>query len=155
MNKLLMGLLVFLVMVSGVTSYLCLGEGNIRETPALRDVVLYDTSMTSYKAKSKDIFNTKGYFIDKKTNSKFVTSIEDKLYREFHRGNETPIELQKAVSIDTIENSQEGALYRLAGLFLHVLTIGFAGALFILELERLRKSRTKSDKKESTREPYF
>lgn len=150
-----MGLLFSLAIVSGITGYLLLGEGKIRETPILRDVVLYDTSMTSYKSKSKDVFNTKGYFIDKETNSKFVASIEDKLYREFHRGNESPIELQKAVSIDTIENSQEGALYRLAGTMMPIIIIGFVVSFFIIETERLRRTKPKSSKKELKHDSYF
>lgn len=109
-----------------------ISESFKRTERMLRDVTLYDTSVTSYKVKSNTIVNTNGYFLDKATNLKFKATIQDKLYRDFQEGKSKPIDIQREFNLDEIENSSDGPLLKFLGSVLIILLVGSAGAVIII-----------------------
>lgn len=139
-NKLLAFLVCGVIFCTLASSYLMFQESFKRTEMTLRDVTLYDTSVTTYKAKSNIIVNTKGYFLDKATNLKFNAPIQDKLYRDFQEGKNKPIDIQREFNIDDIENSSDGPLLKFLGSVLIILLVGSAGAVIILNRESTQKN---------------
>lgn len=127
-NKVLAFLVSGVVLFTLLASYLLFQESFKRTERMLRDVTLYDTSVTSYKVKS----NTNGYFLDKATNLKFKATIQDKLYRDFQEGKSKPIDIQREFNLDEIENSSDGPLLKFLGSVLIILLVGSAGAVIII-----------------------
>lgn len=137
-NKIVVLLLTGVIISALMSSYLMFQESFARTEMTVRDVTLYDTSVTSYKAKSNTVVNTKGYFLDKATNLKFTASIQDKLYREFQEGKNKPIDIQREFSIDDIENKSDGLIMKLCGTLLLVLLVGGLGCVIIINLQANR-----------------
>ena len=126
-NKILAFLMSGVVLFTLLASYLMFQESFKRTERTLRDVTLYDTSVTSYKVKSNTVVNTNGYFLDKATNLKFKAPIQDKLYRDFQEGKSKPIEIQRAFSLDNIENKSDGLLMKLCATLLLIMLVGGLG----------------------------
>lgn len=123
------------VLFTLLASYLMFQESFKRTERTLRDVTLYDTSVTSYKVKSNTVVNTNGYFLDKATNLKFKAPIQDKLYRDFQEGKSKPIEIQRAFSLDNIENKSDGLLMKLCATLLLIMLVGGLGCVVIINLQ--------------------
>lgn len=134
-NKIVVLLLTGVIISALLSSYLMFQESFARTEMTVRDVTLYDTSVTSYKAKSNTVVNTKGYFLDKATNLKFTASIQDKLYREFQEGKNKPIDIQREFSIDDIENKSDGLIMKLCATLLLVMLVGGLGCVVIINLQ--------------------
>lgn len=131
-NKILAFLVSGVVLFTLLASYLLFQESFNRTERTLRDVTLYDTSVTSYKVKSNTVVNTNGYFLDKATNLKFKAPIQDKLYRDFQEGKSKPIDIQREFNLDDIESSSDGPLLKFLGSVLIILLVGSAGAVIII-----------------------
>lgn len=123
-----------------LASYLMFQESFKRTELQLRDVTLYDTSVTSYKAKSNTVVNTNGYFLDKATNLKFKASIQDKLYRDFQEGKSKPIDIQREFNLDDIESSSDGLTLKFLASILILLLIWAAGVVIITNLQSKAKT---------------
>lgn len=134
-NKILAFLMSGVVLFTLLASYLMFQESFKRTERTLRDVTLYDTSVTSYKVKSNTVVNTNGYFLDKATNLKFKAPIQDKLYRDFQEGKSKPIEIQRAFSLDNIENKSDGLLMKLCATLLLIMLVGGLGCVVIINLQ--------------------
>lgn len=131
-NKVLAFLVSGVILFTLLSSYLLFQESFKRTERTLRDVTLYDTSVTSYKVKNNTLINTNGYFLDKVTNLKFKSPIQDKLYRDFQEGKSKPIDIQREFNLDEIENSSDGPLLKFLGSVLIILLVGSAGAVIII-----------------------
>lgn len=137
-NKIVVLLLTGVIISALLSSYLMFQESFARTAMTVRDVTLYDTSVTSYKAKSNTVVNTKGYFLDKATNLKFTASIQDKLYREFQEGKNKPIDIQRELSLDDIENKSDGPVMKLCATLLLVMLVGGLGCVIIINFQANR-----------------
>ena len=137
-NKIVVLLLTGVIISALLSSYLMFQESSVRTAKTLRDVTLYDTSVTSYKVKSNTVVNTKGYFLDKATNLKFTASIQDKLYREFQEGKSKPIDIQREFSLDNIESKSDGLIMKLCATLLLVMLVGCLGCVVIINLQARR-----------------
>lgn len=131
-NKILTLLVSGVVFFALLSSYLMFQESFKRTDLKLRDVTLYDTSVTSYKVKSNTVVNTKGYFLDKETNLRFTAPVQDKLYRDFQEGESKPIDIQREFNLDDIENSSDGPLLKFLGSVLIILLVGASGTVIII-----------------------
>lgn len=134
-NKIVVILLTGVIVSALLSSYLMFQESFTRTAMTVRDVTLYDTSVTSYTSKNNTVINTKGYFLDKSTNLKFTASIQDKLYREFQEGKGKPIDIQRAFSLDNIENKSDGLLMKLCATLLLFMLVGGLGCVIIINLQ--------------------
>lgn len=137
-NKIVVLLLTGVIISALMSSYLMFQESSIRTVKTLRDVTLYDTSVSTYQAKSNTIVNTNGYFLDKATNLKFTASIQDKLYREFQEGKNKPIDIQREFSLDNIESKSDGLIMKLCATLLLVMLVGGLGCVVIINLQARR-----------------
>ena len=124
-------------------------ESFARTAMTVRDVTLYDTTVTSYTSKNNTVVNTKGYFLDKSTNLKFTSSIQDKLYREFQEGKSKPIDIQREFSLDNIENKSDGLIMKLCATMLLIMLVGGLGCVVIINLQANKNQATneKNDEK--------
>jgi len=139
-NKILAFLVGGVILCTLASSYLMFQESFKRTELKLRDVTLYDTSVTSYKVKSNTVVNTKGYFWDKETNLTFTAPIQDKLYREFQEGKNKQIAIQREFNLDTIENKYDGPLFKFLASVLIILLLGSAGAVIIINQQSKAKN---------------
>jgi hypothetical protein len=142
MNKFIPVILGVIVILTLLSSYLMYVESGKRTALTVRDVTLYDTSVTSYKVKSNTVVNTKGYFLDKETNLKFTASIQDKLYREFQEGKSKPIDLQREFNLDTIEDTSDGPTLKFMAFVLILLLVWSAGTVIIINRQTKNKKET-------------
>jgi hypothetical protein len=139
-NKILAFLVSGVVLFTLLASYFLFQESFKRTELKLREVTLYDTSVTSYKVKSNTVVNTKGYFLDKETKLTFTAPIQDTLYREFQEGKNKQIAIQREFNLDTIENKSDGPLLKFLGSVLIILLVGSAGSVIIIN----QQSKTKT-----------
>lgn len=139
-NKILAFLVGGVILCTLASSYLMFQESFKRTELKLRDVTLYDTSVTSYKVKSNTVVNTRGYFLDKETNLTFKAPIQDKLYREFQEGKNKQIVIQQEFNLDTIENKSDGPLLKFLASVLIILLVGAAGAVVIINHQSKAKN---------------
>lgn len=78
-------------------------------------VMLVDTSTTSLTSKSDVEVNTIGFFVDEATGNRFRHPIQDKLYREFEKGENKPIPMTLVLNSDDMNGFQLGQFLIMAG----------------------------------------
>lgn len=108
-------------------------DGSVLLEYSERKVMLVDTSATSLTSKSDVEVNTIGFFVDEATGNRFRQPIQDKLYREFEKGENQPIPMTLLLTSDDISGFQLGQFLVMAG-GLGVLIGGLATLFFIQRL---------------------
>lgn len=90
-------------------------DGSVLLEYSERKVMLVDTSSTSLTSKSNVEVDTIGFFVDEATGKRFRQPIQDKLYREFEKGENQPIPMTLVLNSDDINGFQLGQFLVMAG----------------------------------------
>lgn len=125
-------LTLFILILLGLSHYFSV-QALDRQREIVRNVILFDTEIIQKRHKSIPYTVKEGVFFDKWSNRTFQDPIDDDLYKSFLTGNKKSIEMQRAVSLDTVDSTlYAGSGYKImsAILFLVALISLFNG-LFI------------------------
>lgn len=128
-------LTLFILILLGLSHY-CSVQALDRQREIVRNVILFDTKIIQERHKSIHYTVKEGVFFDKWSNRTFQDPIDDDLYKSFVTGNKKSIEMQRAVSLDTVDSTlYAGSGYKImsAILFLVALISLFNG-LFISQI---------------------
>lgn len=104
--------LVTILLALLVMSYLSYNAANTRQVEITRSVVLIDTQLINKEYNGLAYTDTKGVFYEPSMQKKFTAPIDDPLYVSFMSGGKKPLELRRAFSLDTIDGTFAGPMYR-------------------------------------------
>jgi len=93
-------------------SYLANDAANSRQMEITRSVILIDTELVNKEYHDVAYTEIKGVFYEPSMQKKFTASIDDPLYVSFMSGGKKPIEIRRAFSLDTIDGTFAGPLFR-------------------------------------------
>lgn len=99
-------------------SYLSYDAANSRQVEITRSVVLIDTQLVNKEYNGVGYTDTNGVFYEPSMRQKFTAPIDDPLYVSFMSGGKKPIELQRAFSLDTIDGTFAGPLFRIVSIII-------------------------------------